>query len=234
MKRINILAVVTGTGTYPSGELRTGLWLSELTHLYHHATKRGYNVLIASPAGGDTPVDPMSLRPLLLDRVSARYWKETRFRELLRHTTRLDELSGRLFDCIYLAGGHGAMFDFPEDAALQALIADHYARNRTVAAICHGLCGLLEVRLPDGRYLIEGKRLTGFSWFEERLAGRRKVVPFNLEAALKARGADYRKAAIPLFAEVVTDGNLVTGQDPFSSARMAQTLMKRFEKTSER
>lgn len=230
MERIKILIVVTGTGRYPHGKLPTGLWFSELTHIYDSAQKRGYEPVIASPEGGDTPVDPVSLQPIYLDRLSRNYRDDTGFRETLRQTKSLEEATGQLFDCIYLAGGHGAMFDFPDNSALKTLVREHYEHRRTVAAICHGVCGLLNVKLSDGRHLIAGKKLTGFSWFEEGLARRKKAVPFNLEAALKARVADYRKALIPMTPEVVTDGNLITGQDPFSSARMAKTVMRHFDK----
>lgn len=221
-----MLLVVTGTGMYPGRKLRTGLWLSELTHIYDSSKKRGFDVVIASPKGGETPVDPVSLKPIFLDRLSEGYWNNAEFRDLLRHTKNLNDVSGELFDCIYLAGGHGSMFDFPDNVVLQTLVRDHYENNRAVCAICHGVCGLLNVRLSDGRFLIKGKRVTGFSWLEEILAGRRKVVPFGLEAALKARGADYRKAWIPMFPEVVADGNLITGQDPFSSKKMAERVMR--------
>lgn len=230
MAEAKILIVVTGTDMYPGRKLSTGLWLSEVTHIYDSAKKRKYDIVIASPEGGDTPIDPVSLKPIYLDKLSKGYWTDPEFRDLLRHTKNLDEVSGQLSECIYLAGGHGAMFDFPENGVLQALVRNHYEHGKTVCAICHGVCGLLNVKLPDGRYLIHGKKLTGFSWFEESLAGRKKVVPFNLEAALKQRGADYRKAFIPTVPKVVMDDNLITGEDPFSSREMARVVMQQLAK----
>lgn len=230
MEHLKLLIVVTGTGMYHGGKLRTGLWLSELTHIYDSARKRGYEPVIASPKGGDTPVDPVSLKPIYLDKLTKGYWENPEFRKLLQHTKCLDDVAGQLFDCIYLAGGHGSMFDFPDDAVLQTLVRNHYENDRMVCAICHGVCGLLNVKLSDGRYLIKGRTLTGFSWFEELLAGRKKLVPFNLEAALKERGANYRKAFMPPIPEVVVDGNLITGEDPFSSRKMARVVMRQFDK----
>lgn len=230
MAKLKILTVVTGTGMYPDRKLETGLWLSELTHIYNSSVKRGYDIVIASQEGGNTPVDPVSLKSIYLDKLSKGYWENPEFRNLLRHTKALNEVSGQLFDCIYLAGGHGAMFDFPDNPVLQTLVRNHYENNRLVCAICHGVCGLLNVKLSDGRYLIHGKKLTGFSWFEESLAGRKKVVPFDLETALKQRGADYRKAFIPTIPKVVVDGNLITGEDPFSSRKMARVVMQQFDK----
>ena len=228
MKQMKILMVVTGTGMFLDGKQETGLWLSELTHIYDRAKKRGYDIVIASPKGGDTPVDPMSLKTMYMDKLSKSCWDDSEFRDVLRHTKSLDEVSGEMFDCIYLAGGHGAMFDFTDNAVLQELIKNHYESNKIVGAICHGVCGLLNVKLSDGQYLVKDKKVTGFSWFEEGLAGKKKEVPFDLESALKERRADYKKSLIPMMPEVVADGNLITGQDPFSSEKMAETVMGRF------
>lgn len=230
MKRLNkMLAVVTGTGMFANGKLKTGLWLSELTHIYHAAKSKGYEVTVANPEGGDTPVDPESLKPLLLDKLSKEYWDDPAFREVLQHTKSLEEVSEESFDCVYLAGGHGAMYDFPNNAALQNILKKQYENNRMISAICHGVSGLLNVRLSDGEYLVKGKKLTGFSWMEEILAGRKDVVPFDLEAQLKERGADYEKSLLPMTSEVVADGNLITGENPFSSKEIAEVVMQQLE-----
>lgn len=222
-----LLIVVTGTGMYASGDLETGLWLSELTHIYHSAEKHKYEVTIASPKGGNVPVDPESLKPLVLDKLSKEYWEDIEFRKKLQHAKSLEEVFTEQFDCVYLAGGHGSMYDFPHNDILQIIIKNQYEGNRIVAAICHGVCGLLNVQLSDGEYLIKGKKLTGYSWFEETLARRKKEVPFDLEEALKERGADYEKAFIPMTSKVVVDGNLITGQNPFSSEEIAEVIMQR-------
>ena len=224
-----ILLIATGTGKYASGNLPTGLWLSELTHIYHRAKKQGYEITVASPKGGDVSVDSESLKPLLLDKISRNYWDDPAFRRMLQHTESLNEISGKMFDCIYLAGGHGTMYDFPDNAVLQSIIKSHYESDKMVAAICHGVCGLLNVRLSGGEYLVRNKELTGYSWFEEILARREKEVPFNLEEALKERGADYRKAFIPMTSKVVVDGNLIIGQNPFSSKEIAKVILRELE-----
>ncbi|WP_418536285.1 type 1 glutamine amidotransferase domain-containing protein [Odoribacter laneus] len=226
MDILHILLVVTGTGKYPNIDLKTGLWLSEFTHIYHGAKEKGYSITVASPQGGGIPIDPVSLKPIYLDKLSRNYWNDPKFRDMLCHTKSLKEVSGQLFDFVYLAGGHGSMFDFPDNLALQTLIKNHYEDNKKVGAICHGVCGLLHVKLSSGQYLIKGKKLTGFSWVEEILAERSKVVPFNLEAALKERGSDYSKSLIPMIPKVVVDGNLITGQDPFSSKKMAEIVLR--------
>lgn len=223
---MKILIMVTGVAMYESGKLETGLWLSELTHLYHSAIEQGYNVTIASPKGGHTPIDPESLKPLVLDKISKGYWADSSFRQLLEHTKSFPEVANERYDCVYLAGGHGTMYDFPNDTTLQQIIRDHYENNKMVAAICHGVGGLLNVNLSNGEPLIKGRTITGFNWFEESLARRKKEVPFNLEAGLKERACDYKKAFIPMTSHVVVDGNLITGQNPFSSVKMAKVVMR--------
>lgn len=224
-----ILIVVTGTGTFANGKLATGLWLSEFTHIYHSTKKLGYDITVANPKGGYTPVDPESLKPIFLDEISKKYWENPEFKDMLNHAKRLEDVLEYPFDCIYLAGGHGAMYDFPDNVTLQAIIKKQYESNKIVSAICHGVSGLLNVRLSSGEYLIKGKKLTGFSWFEESLARRKEEVPFDLEALLKERGADYEKAFIPMTSKVVVDNNLITGQDPFSSKEMAEVVIQHLD-----
>ncbi len=226
---MKILIIVTSVGMYESGQLETGLWLSELTHIYHLAKEQKYDITIASIKGGHTPIDPESLKPMMLDKVSKSYWSDSSFRELLEHTKSLNEVSGQIFDCVYLAGGHGTMYDFPDDTILQAIIRKQYENNKIVAAVCHGVGGLLNVKLSNGEYLIKGKTITGFNWFEESLAGRKKEVPFNLEAELKKRNSNYQKAFIPMTSKVLVDGKLITGQNPFSSKEIAKAVVQQME-----
>lgn len=230
MSIIKVLIIVTNVGMYAGGKLETGLWLSELTHLYHEAKEKGYEITIASPNGGNVPIDPESLKRFTLDKISTEYLRDPSFRELLKNSKKLADVSNQAFDLVYLAGGHGTMYDFPDDETMQSIISNQYETGKMVAAICHGVGGLLNVKLSDGEYLIKSKTITGFSWFEENLAKRKKEVPFNLEAALKERGADYKKAFIPMTSKVVVDGNLITGQNPFSSKETARIVMKELEK----
>ncbi|HMR82805.1 MAG TPA: type 1 glutamine amidotransferase domain-containing protein [Niabella sp.] len=215
---------------YENKTLTTGLWLSELTHFYHSASEQGYEITIASPQGGYTPIDPESLKPMMLDKLSKEYHANENFMKLLQNTKSLTDVAGQHFDVVYLTGGHGTMYDFPNNTTLQDIIRVHYENNKIVSAVCHGVGGLLNVRLSNGEYLIKGKTITGFNWFEESLARRKKEVPFNLEAALKKRGSNYKKAFIPMTSKVVADGNLITGQNPFSSKEIAKAVMKYLKK----
>ncbi|MGE8292182.1 MAG: type 1 glutamine amidotransferase domain-containing protein [Sphingobacterium sp.] len=229
MSMLKILIIVTNVGVYANSNLATGLWLSELTHLYHAVKERGYRVTIASPKGGDIPIDPESLKHFTLDQTSKRYWNEDSFRKLLNNSKPLTEVADENYDLIYLAGGHGTMYDFPDDLTIQSIIKAQYESGKNVAAICHGVGGLLNVKLSNGEYLIKGKTITGFDWFEETIAGRKKKVPFNLEAAIKARGANFKKAFIPMTSNVEVDGRLITGQNPFSSREMAKIVIRQLE-----
>lgn len=225
-----ILLIVTSVGMYASGRLKTGLWLSELTHIYHSAKGRGWHLTIASPKGGNTPIDPESLKPLVLDKISKNYYESPVFMKELDQTKSLEEVKSQSFDCVYLAGGHATMYDFPDDNTLQSIIRNQYEKGKMVAAICHGVGGLLNVKLSNGEYLIKGKSVTGFDWFEETLARRKREVPFNLEAAIRDRGADLKKAFIPMTSNVVVEGNLITGQNPFSSKEMAKVVIRELQK----
>ena len=170
------------------------------------------------------------IKPIFLDEMSEKYWEKPEFKKLLDHANSLDNLLEQQFDCVYLAGGHGAMYDFPDNEALKTIVRKQDESGRIVSAICHGVSGLLNVKLSNGEYMIKGKKLTGFSWFEESLARRKEDVPFDLEALLKERGADYEKALIPMTSKVVVDNNLITGQDPFSSKEMAKVVMRQLNK----
>lgn len=227
---MKILLIVTNVDMYASGNLETGLWLSELTHIYHSAAEAGVDITIASPKGGKIPLDPESLTSLVLDKISKDYLESPEFMKLLDDTKSLREVSGEDFDCVYLAGGHGTMYDFPDNTDLQEIVREQYESGKMVAAICHGVGGLLNVKLSNGAFLIKGKEITGFDWFEETIARRKKEVPFNLEAALKERGVIYKKAFIPMTSNIVVDGNLITGQNPFSSKEMTKVVIQELEK----
>lgn len=215
---------------YASGNLETGLWLSEVTHIYHSAKTHGYEITIASPKSGNTPIDPESLKSFVLDEISKDCLESEEFMSRLENTKSFKQVAGQEFDCVYLAGGHGTMYDFLDDVTLQTMIREQYESNKMVAAICHGVGGLLNVKLSNGEYLIKNNELTGFDWFEETLARRKNEVPFNLEAALKKRGVFYKKAFIPMTSKVAVDGNLITGQNPFSSKEMAKVVVQQLKK----
>ncbi|MFT3875335.1 MAG: type 1 glutamine amidotransferase domain-containing protein [Propioniciclava sp.] len=217
-----VLLVVTNVGHYDAGPSHpTGLWLSELTHAYDLFAARGFEQTIVSPAGGACPLEPRSLTFPNYDR-SARAWHADPARmALLDHTASPDQIDSAEYDAIYFTGGHAVMFDFPGSDGLQRITREIFEAGGMVGAVCHGYCGLLDTKLSDGSYLVAGRRITGFSWREEVLAGVAKLVPYNVEARMKKRGAHYSKALLPFVSNVVVDGRLVTGQNPGSAKATA-------------
>ena len=219
-----VLNVVTNVGQYVGTDHPTGLWLSELTHAWEVFEARGFEQTLVSPAGGAVPIEPRSLRFPSYDR-SAKAWHGDPARmALLEATASPDEIDAADFDAIYFTGGHGVMFDFPDSEGLQRITREIFERGAVVGAVCHGYCGLLNTRLSDGGYLVAGRRLTGFAWQEEVLARVDKLVPYNAEQVVKERGARYEKARLPFVSYAVTDGNLVTGQNPGSAKETAEAV----------
>lgn len=216
-----ILHVVSNVAHYADPADPTGLWLSELTHAYDLFASQGYVQRIVSPKGGVTPLEPRSLKWPNRD-ASAKAWlADDAHRALLASTAKPGDIDPADFDAIYFTGGHAVMWDFPDDAGLQRLTRAIYERGGIVASVCHGYCGLLNTTLSDGSLLVAGRRLTGFSWREEILAGVAKKMPYNAEEQMKRRGAHYEKALLPFVPKVVVDGRLVTGQNPQSAKATA-------------
>jgi len=219
-----ILHVVSNVAHYTDPSEPTGLWLSELTHAWDIFAVNGFEQHIVSPKGGQSPLEPRALKWPLLDD-SAKEWLTDESRmALLSSTARPDEVDAADYDAIYFTGGHAVMWDFPDAEEIQTLTRAIWERGGIVSSVCHGYCGLLNTRLSDGNLLIAGKRVTGFSWAEEVLAGVAKKIPYNAEEEMKKRGALYVKAVLPFVSHVVVDGRLVTGQNPFSAKATAKEV----------
>lgn len=184
---------------------------------------------VVSPLGGAVPVDERSLD--LKDECNARYWEDTAFRQKLQNSFKPSDINPADYRLIYFAGGHGAMWDFQENAALQNLARTIYERNGMVTAIAHGVCGLLDIRLSDGSLLIQDKYVTGYSNVEEALVSFVNEVPFYLEDRIKERGAHYTKAMLPFVEFIEMDERLITGQNSHSARKVAtKALEELFEK----
>jgi putative intracellular protease/amidase len=223
-----ILIIVTNADEYHTVGLRTGLWLGELVHFWDVAEEAGFAMDIASPAGGKIPLDPESLTRQMLDDLGTRKrYLDRAFMDRLKDTMKISAANVDDYDAIYLTGGHGVMFDFPQSEDLEDLIAKFLETGRVVSTVCHGAAGLLNVTLGDGEPLVKGRRVTGFSWREEELADRAEAVPYNVEEGLNKLGADYSTAAQPFASYVVEDGRLITGQNPASARAVAEAVVKR-------
>ncbi|APX68802.1 MULTISPECIES: type 1 glutamine amidotransferase domain-containing protein [unclassified Brucella] len=227
-----VLHVVTNVAHYADPSQPTGLWLSELSHAHDVFAAKGYDQHIVSPKGGVSPLEPRALKWPLLD-ASAKAWLADPARmALLTTTAKPDEIDPADYDAIYFTGGHAVMWDFPDSQGLQNITRAIWEQGGVVSSVCHGYCGLLNTRLSDGSLLAAGKRLTGFSWMEEILAGVSSRMPYNAEQEMKRRGAHYQKAVLPFISYVVTDGRLVTGQNPASAKATAEKVVALLETRS--
>ncbi|WP_026917550.1 type 1 glutamine amidotransferase domain-containing protein [Gordonia shandongensis] len=224
-----ILHVVTNVAHYDDPAHRTGLWLSELTHAWHVFDQRGYRQELVSPAGGAVPLEPRALKFPNDDKTAKAWRADPAKTALLENTASPDQIDASQYDAIYFTGGHAVMYDFPDSDGLQRITREIYERGGIVSSVCHGYCGLLNTRLSDGTHLIAGRAMTGFAWTEEVLARVAKLVPYNAEQQAKDRGARYRKAALPFVPHTVTDGNLVTGQNPQSATATAKKVVEALE-----
>lgn len=220
-----VLIIVTNHADYPSRDDKTGLWLTELTHFWDVLNAAGIDMDIASPAGGKSPLDERSLRWLYLDDKAREHLHDQVFMNRLSNTLRAADVDPTTYVAIYFTGGHGTMWDFREAPELKRLAEAIYRQGGVVSAVCHGNAALVQLQDADGRPLIAGRRITGFSNFEERLSGMRSQVPFFLQDALEAAGAKYEKAWWPFTAYAVTDGRLVTGQNPQSGKAVAGQVL---------
>ncbi|MDX8289770.1 type 1 glutamine amidotransferase domain-containing protein [Metabacillus indicus] len=212
-----ILTVVT-TADKITDDHKTGLWLSEFAEPYEEFTSNGYEVTAASPKGGNVPLDPNSL-----EGVEENQWQEAR--RVLQQTVHIDEVNGEDYDGIFLPGGHGTMFDFPDNKKLQELLVHFAESDKAIGAVCHGPAGLVGPVLSNGKPLVEGKRLTGFTDEEEVDTKLDQYMPFLLESKLVDLGAEFIRA--PKFTDhTEVDGKLVTGQNPQSSVNTAKEFVK--------
>lgn len=224
-----ILHVVTNVDHYDDPSHPTGLWLSELTHAWHVFEKAGYEQHIVSPKGGRSPLEPRSLKFPNVDKTAKEWEADPARMALLENTKSPDETNPADYDAIYFTGGHGVMYDFPDSEGLQRITREIWENGGVVSAVCHGYCGLLNTQLSDGNLLVAGRKLTGFAWTEEVVAGVDKLVPYNVEEEMKERGALYEKGLVPFTPKVVVDERLVTGQNPQSAKATAKKVVSVLE-----
>jgi len=192
-----ILVVLTSVEKYPDLDRPTGLWLGEAVHFVHKVQAAGFKVDYVSPQGGYTPIDPHSLAADMASPIDWQWYHDKAFMNRLGATLKPDQVNPDDYIAIYYAGGHGVIWDFPDNTQLQALSRRIYEQGGVVSSVCHGAVGLLNIKLSDGELLIKGKKVTGFSNEEEELAGLTKHVPYLTETELVKRGAIYQKADAP-------------------------------------
>ncbi len=219
-----ILVAVSSFEKYPNLPRATGLWLGEAVHFVKKVEAAGYTVDFVSPRGGYTPIDPHSLA--MAEPVDWEWYLDKAFMTRLGNTLRPDQVRADDYVAIYFAGGHGVVWDFPDDAGLQALSRDIYEAGGYVSSVCHGAVALLNIRLSNGELLVQGKQVTGFTNEEEKLAGLDAHVPYLTETELRHRGVDFRQAEAPWLPFAVVDQRVITGQNPASGGPVADLLLQ--------
>lgn len=208
---------------------KTGFWLEEFAAPYYVFKDAGATLTLASPKGGQPPLDPKSDDASAQTEATERFKKDPEAQKALANTVTLDTIKGEDFDAVFYPGGHGPLWDLAEDAKSIALIENLYAAGKPVAAVCHAPGVLRHVKAADGSPLVKGKAVAGFTNTEEEAVQLTNIVPFLVEDMLKENGGNYSKGA-DWQPYVVTAGNLITGQNPASSEPAAQELLKMLRK----
>jgi putative intracellular protease/amidase len=215
-----VLIVLTSHGVKGDTGQPTGYYLGEVTHPLSVFEAAGLKVEFASIQGGEPPVDGLDLN----DPINARYWNDETFRAAIRNTPSVDSIDPSRYAAVLYAGGHGTVWDFPDSAGAQRIGRDIYEAGGVVGAVCHGPSALVNLKLSDGRYLVEGKQVAAFTDDEERAVKLENVVPFLLASTLQQRGASHQPAG-NWQAKVVSDGRLVTGQNPQSAHGVGEAIV---------
>ncbi|WP_338211164.1 type 1 glutamine amidotransferase domain-containing protein [Lactiplantibacillus paraxiangfangensis] len=222
-----VLLVETNVTRYQGTTDPTGLWLGEAAEFVDEMNQAGIAVDYVSPKGGFVPLDPRSMK--YTDDAIMRIYEDPDFIErALKNTLRPDQVTPGDYAAIYYTGGHGVMWDFPDDPNLQRLAMAIYDNGGYISSVCHGIAGLLNLKDAQGKYLIAGKQITGFTTAEERIAGKKSVVPFLNQQVAEAHGAHFMKKRF--YSEyAVKDGRVLTGQNPFSVRAVAKLLLNELQ-----
>jgi putative intracellular protease/amidase len=215
-----VLIVLTSHGVKGDTGQPTGFYLSEVTHPLAVFEQAGLAVEFASVQGGEPPVDGLDLN----DATNARYWNDANFRAAIRSTPSVETIDPSRYSAVLYAGGHGTVWDFPDSAGVQRIGREIYEAGGIVGAVCHGPSALVNLKLSNGRYLVDGKNVAAFTDEEERAVKLEDVVPFLLASTLQQRGATHRPAS-NWQSQVVTDDRLVTGQNPASATGVGEAML---------
>ena len=225
---MKILIVLTSHDQLGDTGRKTGFWLEELAAPYYVFKDAGWEITLASPKGGQPPLDPKSNEPDFQTEMTRRFESDAEANKALANTVKLADVSSDDFDTVFYPGGHGPMWDLAESKDSAGLLESFIAASKPIALVCHAPAALRHVKTPDGRLLIEGKKVAGFTNSEEAAVGLTEVVPFLLEDDLKAKGGLYSSG--PDWApHIVQDGLLITGQNPASSAGAAERLIEKIK-----
>ena len=228
---MKVLMVLTSHDQLGDTGRKTGFWLEELAAPYYVFKDAGAEVVLVSPKGGQPPLDPKSNEPSFRTELTRRFEADPAANDQLAATLRLDSVAQADFDTVFYPGGHGPLWDLAEDKQSIKLIESFVAAGKPVAFVCHAPGALRHVTTPDGKPLVAGKKVTGFTNSEEEAVGLTKIVPFLVEDELKAKGGIYSRGD-DWTPYVLSDGLLITGQNPASSSLAAEVLIEQVGKTA--
>jgi putative intracellular protease/amidase len=220
-KMKKVLFVVTSHDKKGSTEQATGYYLSEVSHAWEVLHNAGYEIDFVSPKGGKAPVDGFNLN----DAINKKFWENESAKSKIENTMKPIDIKANDYSAIYYAGGHGTMWDFADNAELSAIAAKIYENNGIVSGVCHGPAGLVNIKLSNGKYLVDGKKINAFTNEEEVAVGLDKVVPFMLESKLIERGAKFEKSGL-WQSHVTTDQRVITGQNPASAGGVGNAVLE--------
>lgn len=226
---MKILIILTSHSELGNTGKKTGFWIEEFAAPYYTLKDAGAEITLASPKGGQPPVDPKSAEPANQTEATHRFDADKDLQELLSKTKVLSEVNPEDFDAVFFPGGHGPLWDLSNDPNSIQLIQHFWSAKKPVVAVCHAPAVLLNVKDADGEPLVKGKNVTGFTNTEEEAVQLTNVVPFLLEDELKNKGGNYSKKE-DWASYVVKDGLLITGQNPASSADAAKQLLELLKK----
>jgi putative intracellular protease/amidase len=221
---MKILMVITSHDRYGDTGKKTGLWLEEFAAPYYVFKQAAAELTLASPKGGEPPIDPRSEEPSAQTAATRRFKEDKEARAAFANTAKLSTMNAADYDAVFYPGGHGPLWDLAEDRHSIALIETMYAAGKVVGAVCHGPAAFRHTKAPGGAKLVKDKSVTGFSNTEEASVGGTLIVPFLVEDMLKANGGRYSKAG-DWQAHVCVDGNLITGQNPASAEGTARAVL---------
>ncbi len=226
---MKVLMVLTSHSELGNTGKKTGFWVEEFASPYYTLKDAGIDIVLTSPKGGQPPIDPKSAEPENQTEATHRFDKDEELKKVLAHTKVLSEVSADEFDGVFYPGGHGPLWDLTTDQDSIKLIQDFWKAKKPVAAVCHAPAALLNVMDEEGNPLIKDKKVTGFTNTEEEGVKLTEIVPFLLEDELKNKGGVYSKKG-DFESYVVTDGMLITGQNPTSSKAAAEKLLELLQK----
>ncbi|OQP45125.1 glutamine amidotransferase [Niastella yeongjuensis] len=224
-----VLFVVTSHDQMGNTDRKTGIWIEEFAAPYYYFLDNGKEITIASPKGGQAPIDPKSNELENRTEATVRYFSDPETQKRLANTKKISEVNEKDFDTVFYPGGHGPMWDLPDNKDSINLLESFNRAGKVMTLMCHSPVALINVKDTNGELLIKGKRVTAFTNGEETTAQLDKIVPFLLEDKLRSKGANYQKGED--WAPFVTrDGKLITGQNPASSVLAAETVMEVFKR----